>query len=254
MGREKWDRTDSAVTISGSLGEQLEAHARERVIHFFMYLFYVKALTDYANAQTGGGLGYTGAVSAKATYQIDEGHKSGDPTYLDFNNVDPKVVDESCTHFSKIDAAHFCNLGLKEGYIRGLPLTDATANELYNRLKTICGNTRWLPKRVNIGPDRIIDKLHGELAVRMLGKAAGLGRALISLSHLQEYRDEATEKLGEYRTVHKFRGNLGVAACTQSYIDAYPKHAESIWTVLTGYVWGECEGFGLDSKDFLAFS
>jgi hypothetical protein len=81
------------------------------------------------------------------------------------------MVQKQATACGRTDAAHYCNLGIEAKFRARIaelarPETDQIAFDLYEALKAICGNTKWLPQRINIGPDRVIDKLHGELRSR----------------------------------------------------------------------------------------
>ncbi len=169
--REHSIRSDGAVDVTGSLKVELGRHAFERCRHFFLYVFTAKALTDHVNSKHGRNLGPTDILYVNATHQVDTGLRSTDVEYYGFDSKDPNVVNQSATACVRMDAAHFCNLGIDvrcQSTFGSLAGGDQTVSVLFETLKKICGNTRQLPQRVNIGPDKVIDKFHGELATKVL--------------------------------------------------------------------------------------
>lgn len=249
--REHSVRTGNSVNTSGSLKDVLREHAYERCRHFFLYVFTVKALTDYVNATHAANLGPTDALYVNATHQVDTGLRSADVEYYGFDAKDPNVVNQSATSCVRMDAAHFCNLGVTHtcqsafGRLAG----DPVVSHLFEALKTICGNTRQLPQRVNIGPDKIIDKFHGELATTILGS----GKAPVSLTRLQEYLTGADKAMKEYEDKQSASGNHGVVACVQAYRASYASDFESLWKQISDNVIGDCIALKLDKDAYVSW-
>lgn len=254
--RDHSKRSPTSVNISGSLGDALLHHASERCRHFFLYLFFYKALTDRLNASHGQKFSSNGGVSLAATHQFDSGMRikgAQKEHYFGFSDTDPEIVRKPATACGETDAAHYCNLGLDPGFqasvaLHANPATDRIAFDLYEALKAICGNTKWLPQKVNIGPDRVIDELHGVLAMRMLN-----GKPPVSALNRAAYLAEARRQMGEYAAKHAGLGNLGLKACADAYIECYddPERVSDMWTVVTGNVSSECYALGLELGDYL---
>lgn len=255
MTRIHSDPSEFAVVISGSLEDELRRHAYERCRHFFLYLFYYKALIDRLNGPPyNAGIGPTALLYVNATHQIDTGFRSDDAEYYGFDATDPAVVKKSATACGKMDAAHFCNLGIQAGYqnkIAGLASGDVKLFCFYECLKTICGNTRLLPQRVNIGPDKRIDAFHGDLATEILKS----GKPVISITNLKAYLQGATERMTDYKNDQAKAGKLGIAACADSYLACYANDGESLWSIIRGNVEAECVKSVYDLKpgDYVSY-
>ena len=249
MSREHSDRADDSVNISGSLKEALKQHAYERCRHFFLYVFHAKALTDYVNAKHGLGLGPTDILYVNATHQIDSGLRSTEVEYYGFDAKDVNIVDKSATSCGRTDAAHFCNLGIEarcQSKFGVLASGDQFVFTFFEALKKICGNTRQLPQRVNIGPDKIIDKFHGEFATLILSS----GKPPITATTLKVYLESADEVMKEYEDKQTLAGNHGVAACVKAYRSCYSNDGDSLWMTLSGNAREECEIFKLKQDDY----
>jgi hypothetical protein len=152
-----------------------------------------------------------------------------------------------------MDASHFCNLGIVDKYqgmFSIMGIKDRTLSALYNNLEATCANTRWLPQRVNIGPDRRVDKFHGDLATKILES----GKPPVSVSHLKEYVLGATMELSDYQKSQVHKGNHGIAACVDAYIDCYLKDVTSLWRQISGNVESECMFQKLEVDRYLSLS
>lgn len=249
--REHSLRSDTASNTSGSLGSVLRVHAYERCRHFFLYVFTAKALTDYANNKHGLGLGPTDILEVVATHQVDTGLRSNDTEYYGFDSTDPNVVNESATACLKMDAAHFCNLGIDprcRSRLAGLA-GDKTVARLLNDLITYCGNTRQLPQRVNIGPDKVIDKFHGELATKILGS----GQPPITMTWLKVYLEGADEAMKDYSDKQATYGKLGIVACVNAYRACYANDGDTLWQMIGSNVRGDCEAHELKLADYFSW-
>jgi hypothetical protein len=249
--REHSLRTDSSVNTSGSLKEVLQGHAYERCRHFFLYVFTAKALTDYVNQKHGLGLGPTDILYVNATHQVDTGLRSTDTEYYGFDAKDKSIVDKSATSCGRMDAAHFCNLGIEARcYSKLAGLTaDKTVESLLGALIIYCGDTRQLPQRVNIGPDKIIDKFHGDLATIILGS----GKPPITKTWLRVYLEGAEKVMNEYSDKQAINGNDGIVACVKAYCACYTGDGDSLWQMIGGNARAECEAYGLKLDDYFAW-
>ncbi len=253
MSRYHTERTDTSVNISGSLKDALRAHAYERCRHFFSYVYTTRLLVDYVNAAHGLSLKPTDVPEHKATEQVDSGLRSTDTLYHGFDSTDPNVVNLSATGFSKLDAAHFCNLGIDPG-CRGkfgaLAPGDKIVERLFVALIAFSGNTRWLPQRINIGPDRIIDKLHYELALDLLAS----GKPPVTLSNLKTYIATADKALEEYGDRQRAAGNVGLADCVDAYRACYANDTDSLWSQCYMNALAECRVVGAKQDDYVTMS
>jgi hypothetical protein len=252
--RDKTKRSPTSVNISGSLGESLVHHSTERCRHFFLYLFFYKALADRLNANHGQSFSASEGVSLAATHQVDSGMRAKNTkVYYGFDEADPEIVKKSATACGDTDAAHYCNLGIEAGYRAKIapfvrPEIDQVAFDLYEALKAFSGNTKWLPQKVNIGPDRVIDELHGTLAMRMLN-----GKPPVSTKNLATYLTDARRVMAEYRDKRAELGYHGLAACADAYFQFYDdkSRVDDMWMVVTGNVSSECYALKLPLDAYL---
>jgi hypothetical protein len=219
------DRAPDAPVLSGNLTESLRRHADQRARHFFFYLFAMQALVNYLSTRGGPVLRATSGLSVTATHQIDTGFRSNAKEYPHFDRRDAGVVSLGTSHFGRTDAAHFCNLGLQPGFVRLLERwisssaasSDPIPLRFYELLKKLSGDTEQLPQQVNIGPDRVIDVMHGNLAGELLKS----GKPVVSRRNVALYRDEATARMTRYRDGALEKGELGIAACADVYLGCY---------------------------------
>ena len=282
-----------AVNLGGKLESALHYHTRERALHFFLYLFDMKVLVTHLNKSPYDlKLAPDEGVEVVATDQINTGFRSkniGPGAYHPFDSTSVSTMQQSVSAFTAMDAAHFCNLGIKPAFVTKIAkyIADAyrTADpipmDFYEMLKKVCGDTELLPQRVNIGPDRVIDKVHGELAAKMLKGAA----KIVSQKNIEDYKTTAAAAMTEYRDGARIDGDLGVAACADCYLAIYgdalvaaprtldQKRAdaknnvvhsvpvkpfvEGVYQSLTGMVRAECAAYGdaqgqprLDPNDY----
>jgi hypothetical protein len=152
------------------------------------------------------------------------------------------VVNDESTGFTNVDAAHFCNLGVKPGFASQIDMTNPQISALYEFAKTLAGNTRWLPQLVNIGPDRKIDILHGKAAKTMLAQ----GGPTVTRKRIGEYVGMATLQLNEYIKYCQKRHKAGVAACAACYIAGYADDhfVDRVFATVSGEVGGWCHATG----------
>ena len=248
MPREHSAGSASGVNLAGSLGNALLMHARERAIHFFMFLFALDAACRRVAAiDPSVVIAPADAFEAAATHQIDSGFRSDNAQHYGFDSNDPNIVNQSSTACGNTDAAHFCNLGLEARAFARLAAAGAAdehVRDLLDMVKRLAGNTKQLPQRVNIGPDRVIDVLHGVLAARFLAATRPITapphNQVVSRANLAAYLIEATAAMTVYKAEQLRLGRLGLAACCDAYLTVYATQGEAIWMTLTGYIPAEC--------------
>lgn len=245
--------TAGTALIAGSIGEALAMHARERAVHFFNFLFAISACCKRA-AVAGVAINPWDVVSVVATHQVDKGFrmKPANKAYYDFDDTDAKVIERSASSCRNTDAAHFCNLGLNAGPWAQLAALSANDPHLFAMLemaKRLAGNTRHLPQRINIGPDRIIDEAHGVLAVALLQN----GGPIVSTFNVAAYMQHCAGVLKTYRDAAEAEGLHGLVACCDAYLKVYAAGPDEVMYTLRGYVWSECEARSgaLDRNDYL---
>jgi hypothetical protein len=220
--RELGTRSDTAVNLSGPLSDSLRRHAVDRAVHFFRYLFAMRVLVSHLRALHGIALKAAEGVEVKATDQIDTGFRR-QRGYQRFERGDANTIDLDTSAFGLMDAAHFCNLGIQPKFVRKiapfirLGHPDPIPFRFYELLKKICGNTQLLPQSVNIGPDRIVDVMHGELAIEMLESPT----RVLSRSTVARYQGEAKSRMTRYQDAAFEAGEMGIAACAACYLAAY---------------------------------
>lgn len=262
MGRIHTGSNQALAILAGVLGDALRMHAAQRAQYFFNFLFSYKALSDRLQEVHGQTLGPSEGVSVKATHQIAFGLRRGDDAYFMFQDKDPKIVDQPATACGRTDAAHYCNLGIEAGFLAkanafARPDIDPVAFKLRSMLEVMAGATRQLPQRVNIGPDRVVDKAHGELAMRFLE-----GGPPLSTANFDAYIQRCSQDMATYCQTHQTKGNHGITACCQCYLDFYassarckkPYDTEGVLSMLRSSIDAECGGLGLDRQKYISMS
>ncbi len=263
-GREHMDPSPSAVVLAGTLRQAIVGHTKERIRHFFLFLYTFRILMHVLKLPDGE---WAGLVEVKATHQVDTGMRRDEGWDQVFAKTDGSMLDLSATAFRRMDAAHFCNLGLKPRLAALCSGSgDARAEPLLVSLKLICGNTRLMPQRINIGPDRVIDRLHGDLCMEFL-REMGKGASAISPAFFDSYRQEACRRLEEYAKGQDTAGNVAVAEAARLYaatlaeteapqelrqagtasrmVNLRPAHCDEVWRTLTGNATAEFFALGL---------
>jgi len=217
-GRRHVEMSPTALIKSGSLAHELKGHAFERGAHFFHYVSLMKLVVHELNRLGGPGTPHRSSkwVSVKATDQIGSGLRSEHAAYAEFDTEDPDIVNAQTTRFTRVDAAHFCNLGLHPGFAEACQASDFTKDG-YERLKVFAGNTMWLPQQINIGPDRIIDVQHGEMGPAMLDD----GKTIFTLDRVRTYVANCSKGIAAYAEGKKAQGEFGLEACARCYLEAY---------------------------------
>jgi hypothetical protein len=226
MGKRKFgERSPGAADLAGDLKSALYRHARQRARHFFSYLYVMKVLVNRLNALDPAlNVRPTEGLQVTATDQIDVGRRSDLPAYQAFDAGNAGMVNESSTGFGSTDAAHYCNLGVNRSFVARIATSkkkagdDLIVKRCLETLERLCGDTEQLPQRINIGPDRVIDRLHGDLALMMLGAVVP---RVISQANVVTYRDRAIDRMQEYRDGKAADGDDGIAACADCYLEAY---------------------------------
>ena len=230
--------SNKLFVLAGTLQETLPKHAFERCRIFFFFLHAIRAL-EFVNNEVQGRakIAALDGFTTAATHQIDSGFRdAAGPGYQVFGADDVGVIQLPATTFTNTDAAHFCNLGIDPGFVGKLDLGNTMVADLYHELKAFAGATRWLPQLVNIGPDRVIDVLHGELATEFLAD----GDAIVSRSRIATYVKRVSAAMLEFERKKVKEKRRGVAACTRCYLNAYeqPNFNDRIFNQLSGAVAG----------------
>src|SRR4051812_5194823 len=217
MGRQVLNEvTPTSFVLGGQLDTVLHNHAQERARHFFSYLFAMKVLVTHLNKPPYDlKLKQDEGLEVVATEQISRGFRStnvGPGAHRVFDPRSTATVKTYATDFTRMDAAHFCNLGIKPAFVRKIAKYITTAHhavdpiprDFYELLKMISGNTEPLPQRVNIGPDRVIDALHGKLAAEMLNGP----EKVVSEKNVVAYKTAAVPAMTEYRDAAVAQGDV----------------------------------------------
>lgn len=251
----------NTAMLSGSLGDSLLMHAAQRPWYFFLFLFNYRALRDRLVEKHGLVLGEAEGVNVeRATHQIATGQRTRGKAYYDFVDRDGDIVSKFATACGSRDAAHYCNLGVEASFLKkadafARPGLDNIAFGLRNNLVVMAGATRELPQRVNIGPDRIVDQVHGRLAAAFLD-----GTAPLSPPRYQNYLETCRKDMRVYREKRESDGDLGLAACCDCYMAFYlgdpackpPWDRWGVWRMLVSAVEAECAALGLDRDRYLS--
>ena len=254
MGRIKESIPNSAAIRSGVLGEVLVKHTRERVHVFFLFAYFANILKDRIESLTGQTVSYTDMLQVKATHQIGTGTRRSTPTIDPFDETDPNVVNMWATEFRKLDAAHFCNLGIKTPFRNQVASLAISQNDVLlpkwlKNLESTAKDTRQLPQRINIGPDRIVDILHGDLIFQYLTD----GTPIISPDHFVNYSNQGLTRLQAYRGRLANENKHGLAACVDCYISvigSLPEINEKYEDLKDGLRF-ECEAYNLDTARYI---
>lgn len=258
MGRIHSAPNTALAILAGTLQDALRMHAAQRMHYFFWFLFCYKALTDRLRA-AGHDLKPAQGVSVKATHQIAFGLRRDNPGYYDFVVSDPDIVRQPATSCGATDAAHYCNLGIKPAFLdlatrHATPDADACAFQMLSMLEVAAGATRQLPRRINIGPDRIVDVVHGKLALAMLDDTPPL-----SHGNFMTYVESCEREMTRYRQAVLAKGYRGLAACCDCYLDFYrgdpgcrkPWDRDGTWQMRLSADSAECAAFGLDRGEYI---
>jgi len=252
MARKKITRSATAVNLSGQLGNALAYHAGERMRHLFLFLFATDAACRLVNAELGAAFKPGSMIKEAASHQVDSGLRSNDQTRDVFDETDANIIQVPSTSFNKIDAAHYCNLGLEPSNWARLTaaaesLKGDTAVEMIEKAEIYTANTVWLPQRVNIGPDRIIDQLHYVMAQGIFAD----GQPVLSVLRLQAYATNATRVIMAYQGT--LQGKAGLQACCTCYLMAYANQPmEEKAMVIAGNIRSECEALKMSVADYIA--
>jgi hypothetical protein len=253
MARKKITRTPNSVNISGELGTALAYHAAQRMRHLFLFMFAVDAACKLVNAALNTQAKPASMIQEAATHQVDSGLRASSSIKDVFDEDDINVVKLPSTAFNRIDAAHYCNLGLISSTWNHLTnlaetLTDDYAVSFIEDAEIYTSNTVWLPQRVNIGPDRIIDQLHYALAKKYFGD----GKPIFSATRMLEYAQEATNAIGLYKVVALSDKKYGLAACCDWYLQAYSKQSlEALYKIIGGNISADCSARKLTESDYI---
>lgn len=258
MGRIHSEPDNGLAILAGTLDDSLRMHAAQRMSFFFWFLFCYKALSDRLRAQ-GHDLDPAEGVSIKATHQIAFGLRRDNPGYYDFVVSDPDIIEQPATACGRTDAAHYCNLGIKPPFLalaaeNATLANDPAAHQFLQMLEVAAGATRQLPQRINIGPDRIVDVAHGQMALAMLN-----GTPPIAFGNYKTYLETCTREMTRYKKAVLAKGYRGLAACCECYLEFYrgdaackrPWDPASTWASRRSSDSAECAAWGLDEAEYI---
>lgn len=205
----------NAARLSGRLGDALVDHTKQRMRFFFCYLYVYRILMHILKVPANE---WGRHISVKATHQCDSGLRREEGWDVQFKKDDSSILEYMASEFKRVDAAHFCNLGLKPS-LAGLcnASDDARATDLFNQLESICAATRQMPQRINIGPDRVVDRVHGVMCLDMV-QQMGQGRAAVSPAFIEHYKKIATQEMIRYAAGQRDVGNVAVADAAMIYV------------------------------------
>lgn len=236
---------------SGSMHDVLYTHAQERLHYYFWYVFALRALVDRLNAEHGQAFTYMDIVDLNATDQYGTGDRSdNDEVYKYFKHEkkNADILEHNSTAWSRVDAAHFNNLGISPKIRDAIaelasPAKDATAHSLFEQLKASCKGTRVLPASVNTGADKIVDNVHKRCVQKMMGDKAPITRANVDV-----YVTDAKASLTQSLAAKKAKGYEGVVAVRGRYIDFYNNTGdiEKAFRKAQDTVHQECHAMGLN--------
>ncbi len=143
------------------LKREIELHAESRMRFYFRFIFYVSSITSRLNKKSKKLLRATDFVDYKATHQWGSGHRKKDVGAQESTHKTERKSDD----FRSVDAAHKCGLGISPSLTKLVEQSeDPSVKRLYEEIMRVISDTRLLPQRVNIGPDKIIDELHRKRA------------------------------------------------------------------------------------------
>lgn len=275
--REEPAQGEDYTPTSGPLSEALELHAQQRCEMFFHYLFYMKALLDviYIRNQARNKrqiVNYLAYIQDHATHQIAKGRRipaskrvKYSSALFTFDKQSSDLSDITATNTFSTDAAHFCNLGVSPRLATQIDSTSSTEVRLLNELERVAGDTCQLPQRINLGPDKVIDQLHRELArIIFFGNvrdSATIPRT--TWANYKKYLDWAKQRMESYVDAERGKGNNALVECATYYLRFYSKqlenprrnHSNTHWAVFrfisAGQEWF-CQNVNLDAKNYVS--
>jgi hypothetical protein len=156
-------RNEFGALFSGDLESALQRHGADRILHFFYFCFYVELTCDYLT-RLKFPISPREAITDHATHQVDKGTRSSTIQKLEVYSLSP--ADLRVTGHGSMDAAHTNNLGLSRDFVKLCErnsASDPVVYKLYGYCKDLCSNTTLLPQSINLGPDKVIDKIHRDM-------------------------------------------------------------------------------------------
>lgn len=194
MPRTYLEGNTDAPVLSGPLKEALTDHAWERGRHFFLFYFYVELSCDYLRkAHSYTGVSPCTVIEDHATHQAGTGFRLHSGHVFDKSST--AMGDELTTGHTRMDAAHFNNLGLTDRFLSlmaSLAPSDRIIQRLLNGCVATCANTRLQSQSVNLGPDKTIDQVHRDLWKQL---AQNTATPTLSVANFSYYADLATTRL-----------------------------------------------------------
>ena len=237
--------------IVNRLDQQIDRHVEYRFRHYSMYAFFMYALTSKLSKEQDSKLNIdlSRYVVKKATHQIGVGHRRSSAEYSEFiRRAD--VLEIFTNTFKDVDAAHTCGLGASPLLqVAVAKSKDKHTQPLHQGLLAAMRTTANMPKLVNVGPDKIIDKVHADNILEHL-TTTSVANPLLGTGALTNYIRRARLAMTAYREGKLSQGRLGLAACASVYIDFYDNHqrVERVFTDIYRGYYDECRDYAIDIK------
>lgn len=273
----KRDRHESGIDHmeSGSLDKLLVKHAQRRCQYFFGFMFTHQRIVAEIEKRTGEKVKPAFGIDVHATEQYAKGHRSKVKSAKTAASTTQQVVPlthqpmdknesnlniQPSTNATRVDAAHFCNLGVKPILtLAVIKLTDNRPNDplthLLERLKRFAGDTSQLPQPVNLGPDKVVDRIHGALVAQI-----AQGGPRVTAQFYQTYLVECDAAMAVYQDKQNAKGTRdGLAACANEYRKFYHNQTEQRDLDLAATFFGmcdsalvECQASSVDSSGYVS--
>lgn len=230
--------------LQQDLRHEIELHAESRMRFYFRFIFYISALTVKLNEKSETLLKATDFIEYKATHQWGSGHRKKDIG----NQKDVHKTERQADAFKSVDAAHKFGLGIKKNLSNLVAESeDSAVMGLYKELVRIICDTRKMPQRLNVGPDKIIDELHRK---RARDDLAGISTSIpIFNNHIAAtYLSHASKEMEVYREknhqINK-RNKKELAEYASIYLKFYRN-----WSHIHRIVTSEIRIYCIDAKAY----
>jgi hypothetical protein len=260
--------TSSNAIFSGPLRDVLKHHVKEKARHYFLFGKYVQITCDYLSGIDkikASSLTLDNAIQKTATHQVGKGsydakyYKGDDGEYpgSSQSRFDVKAIDilnrQSTGQIDTV-AAHYNNLGLSPKFVNIMQemIGEHPDRKVLKKLNEICialcAGTSILPKEINLGPEKIMDRLQRE-HYEYFQKSGG---ALLSQESIDSYVDKGTAQISNWGGRNHKGTEIGQlmepykAGLAETRIILYPQAMRSIEYFLQDMI--EAEDFTLGSS------
>ncbi|MWK56228.1 hypothetical protein GO594_09605 [Pseudomonas otitidis] len=224
--RRKTPRNQYTPLLSGDVQNAMASHAFERIRHCLLFCFYVELTCDYLNTVYQTNLDPRTAIEDSATHQIDVGYRN--KKAQDFDESASSIIGMSITGYKAMDAAHFNNLGLNGSFTSTLfkySKIDPMVSTLKSYCETMCGNTRLLPKCINIGPDKAVDSAQSKFKNTLFTDEEHplISGPCISIKSVSHYMTLANSELEKYEKRYESENKLALSLSIKGYIHGFAR-------------------------------